>query len=169
MALVKYIKLSLMDLTAGFIGPVIILVAFGVNTHVVSPSFASPYELSTSNVENIGSNSYDGFISPLTGRQPEVKAASTYIDSIYRDNEDQSDLMLKESLPKSPQKMAPEGDGIKSSEEGSDDNKNSHENEGQVTEDEKDADDVETDESGQPDESENQIIIIEGGKKVAEY
>ena len=170
MAIVKYIKLSLMDLTVGFIGLVFILVAFGVSIHVTSASVASPsYELPTSNVEDPRSDAYDGCISGLTDTLPEEKAASACFDYVYRDNEDKSDLLSQESSPASSQKMAPEGDETKSSEEGEDDNKNSYENEEQVTEDEKDANDAETDKSDESDEPEDKIMIIEGGKKVAEY
>ena len=167
MAIVKYIKLSLMDLTVGFRGLVFILVAFGVSIHVASASVASPsYELPTSNVEDPRSDAYDGCISGLTDTLPEEKAASACIDYVYRDNEDKSDLL---SSPASSQKMAPEGDETKSSEEGEDDNKDSYENDEQVTEDEKDANDAETDKSDESDEPEDKIMIIEGGKKVAEY
>ena len=165
MAIVKYIKM--MDLTVGFIGLVFILVAFGVSIHVTSASVASPsYELPTSKVEDPRSDAYDGCISGLTDTLPEEKAASEYV---YRDNEDKSDLLSQESSPASSQKMAPEGDETKSSEEGEDDNKDSYENDEQVTEDEKDANDAETDKSDESDEPEDKIMIIEGGKKVAEY
>jgi hypothetical protein len=124
--------------------------------------------LPTSNVEDLGSDAYDGCISRLTGKLPEEKAASTCFDSVYGDSEDKSDLLSQEPSPASSQNTAPEGDGTKSSEEGEDDNKDSHENEEQVTEDEKDANDAETDESDESDD-EDQIWVIEGGKKVAEY
>jgi hypothetical protein len=170
MAIVKYTKLSLMDLAMGFIDLVFILVAFSISINqVVSASVAFPsYELPTSSVEDLGSDVYDGCMSPLTGKLPEEKA-STCFGTVSGDSKDKSDLLPQESSTESSQNIAPEGDGTKSSEEAKDDNKDSHENKEQVTENEKDANDIETDESSQSDEPENQIMIIEGGKKVAEY
>ena len=170
MAIVKNIKLSLIGLTVGFIGLVSILAAFGVSIHVSSASVASPsYELPTSNIEDPRSDAYDGCISGLTDTLPEERAASTCFESVYGVSKDKSDLLSHESSPESSQNTAPEGDETKSSEEGEDDNKDSHENEEQATEDENDTNDAETDDSDESNEPEDKIMIVEGGKKVAEY
>jgi hypothetical protein len=172
MTIVKHIKLSLMNLTVGFVGLVVILVAFGITIHVASasasdgfPSYVSP----TSNIEDLKAEAYDGCMSRLAGKIPEEKAASTCFDHVYENSEDKSDLPSQESSPGSSQNMAPEDDETELSEEGEEDNKDSHENREQTTEDQKDTEDAESDESSQPDEPEDQIMVIEGGKKVAEY
>ena len=140
--------------------------AFSVSIHVASASVASPsYELPTSNIEDPRSDAYDGCISGLTDTLPEEKAASTCFDSVYGDSEDKSDLLLQEPSPASSQNTAEVGDETKSS-EGEDDNNYSHENEEQSTEDESDTNSAEADESDEP---EDKIMIVEGGKKVAEY
>lgn len=168
MAIVKHSKLSLMNLTMGFVGLVVILVAFGITIHIALasdgfPSYVSP----TSNIEDLKAEAYDGCMSRLAGKLPEEKAASTCFDHVYENSEDKSDLPSQESSPGSSQNMKPEDDETELSEEGEEDNKDSHENGEQTTEDQKDAEDA--DESSQPDEPEDQIMVIEGGKKVAEY
>lgn len=152
----------------GFVGLVVILVAFGITIHIALasdgfPSYVSP----TSNIEDLKAEAYDGCMSRLAGKLPEEKAASTCFDYVYENSEDKSDLPSQESSPGSSQNMKPEDDETELSEEGEEDNKDSHENGEQTTEDQKDAEDA--DESSQPDEPEDQIMVIEGGKKVAEY
>jgi hypothetical protein len=166
MTIVKPIKLSLMNLTVGFVGLVVILVAFSITIHVALasdgfPSYVSP----TSNIEDLKTEAYDGCMSQLAGKLPEEKAASTCFDHVYENSEDKSDLPSQESSPGSSQNVAPEDDETESSEEGKEDNKDRE----QTTEDQKDTEDSESDESSQSDEPEDQIMVIEGGKKVAEY
>jgi hypothetical protein len=170
MAIVKHIKLSSMNLTVGFAGLVVILVAFGITIHVALasdgfPSYVSP----TSNIEDLKAEAYDGCMSRLAGKLPEEKAASTCFDHVYENSEDKLGLPSQESSPGSSQNIAPEDYETELSEEGEEDNKDSPENTEQTTEDQKDTEDSESDESSQPDEPEDQIMVLEGGKKVAEY
>jgi hypothetical protein len=165
MAIVKRIKLSLMNLTLGFVGLVVLLVAFGITIHIALasdgfPSYVSPI----SNIEDLKAEAYDGCMSRLAGKLPEEKVASTCFDHVYEN----SDLPSQELSPGS-QNMVPEDNEIELSEGGEKDNEDSNENMEQTTEDQKDTEDAESNESSQPDEPEDQIMVIEGGKKVAEY
>jgi hypothetical protein len=164
MAIVKPI-ISLMNLRVGFVGLAVILLVFGIAIHMPLashgfPSYASP----TSNIEDLKAEAYDGCMSRLAGKLPEEKAASTCFDHVYEN----SDLPSQESTPGSSQNMAPENGEIELSEGGEEDNKDGYENREQTTEDQEDTEDAESDESS-PDEPEDQIMVIEGGKKVAEY
>jgi hypothetical protein len=161
-----------MNLTVSFVGLVglvVILVAFGVTIHVALASSGLPsYVSPSSNIESLKAEAYDGCLSRLAGKLPEEEAASTCFDHVYENSEDKSDLPSQESSPGSSQNMAPKDDETELS-EGEEDNKDSHENRKQTTEDQKDTEDSESDESSQTDEPEDQIMVIEGGKKVAEY
>jgi hypothetical protein len=159
---VKAIRLSLIRI-AGIVGfAVIIIMTFNINAHQTSASVALPsYDLSNPNTGDPRLDAYDGCMSRLTDKMPKDKAASNCYDYVYGDSEDKTDLPSHESAS---QEMAPKGGESETgdrSEDGSEDgNGDRQENE------EQGASDAKTDESDEP---EDQIMVIEDGKKVAEY
>lgn len=147
-----------------FTGLVVILSAFGIIMLMIPVSVSSSvYELSTSNVDDRRSDAYENCVSRLNGKLLEQEATSTCFEHVYGDIEDKKDLSAS-------QEMVPKGGDLKTgdrSEDGSEDgNGERQESEEQSTDEEQDAGDAESDESDEP---EDQIMVIEGGKKVAEY
>jgi hypothetical protein len=164
---VKAISLSLIRI-AGIVGFAVIIMTFNINAHQTSASVALPsYDLSNPNTGDPRLDAYDGCMSRLTDKMPKDKAASNCYDYVYGDREDKTDLPSHESA--SPE-MVPKGEESETgdrSEDGSEDgNGDRQESEEQTTDEEQGGSDAKTDESDEP---EDQIMVIEGGKKVAKY
>lgn len=153
----------LRHLRIGVISLVCTLQAFSASIFMI-PSSAYPFhELTASNAEDLLSDAYDGCISRLIGKVPEEKATSTCSKYVYGDPEVKTDLLSHES---SSQDISPQGDESKTGEGGEDESSDGEENKGRLPEGEQDVSDAKTDE---PDEPEDQIMVIEGGRKVAGY
>ena len=143
-----------------FTGLVVILSAFGIIMLMIPVSVSSSvYELSTSNADDRRSDAYENCVSRLNGKLLEQEATSTCFEHVYGDIEDKKDLSAS-------QEMVPKGGDLKTGDRSEDGNGDRQESEEQSTDEEQDAGDAETDESNEP---EDQIMVIEGGKKVAEY